>query len=302
MDARLAGDPQQRLVRRDEVVGAGDRVREARERVGPPPAPGHALEHRGEGPLLGAKPTNIVPWSVTVPYGMLRRKMCPKRSWSVLATCESSGLSSSSTLSSFLRPITSSCSATGSDSHAAASCSHFCSSRIVPPSPGLPSGTSTNPGASISVGFSVPSMKPVRSRSCWYGQLDVSSAIVASPASAAIAAARRVEDHVVGAAGQPQHGVVLRGGHREAVGAGQGALKPSSPGGASSGATVAPELGAEPRDEVDPAHRRPRLAERGDGRHQLLPVAGGRVELEVRVRSSCRARRSRPVDSSSRCG
>ena len=26
------------------------------------------------------KPTNMVPWSVTVPYGMLRRKNFPRRS------------------------------------------------------------------------------------------------------------------------------------------------------------------------------------------------------------------------------
>jgi hypothetical protein len=56
-------------------------------------------------------PTNIVPWSVTVPYGVFRRKIFPKRSWSVLATCESEGLPSSSTLSSFRRPMTRSCSA-----------------------------------------------------------------------------------------------------------------------------------------------------------------------------------------------
>ena len=83
--------------------------------------------------------------------------------------------------------MTASCSATGSDSHSAASCSHFCSSRIVPPAPGSPSGTSTVDGASTSVGFSLPSMKPVRSRSCWYGQLEVSSATVAMPRSSAIA-------------------------------------------------------------------------------------------------------------------
>ena len=27
-----------------------------------------------------AKPTNTVPWTVTVPYGMFRRKISPKRS------------------------------------------------------------------------------------------------------------------------------------------------------------------------------------------------------------------------------
>ncbi len=71
------------------------------------------------------KPTNMVPWPVTVPYGMLRRKILPNSSWSVLATCESAGLSCSSTLSSFTRPITFSCSATGCDSHATASWAHF---------------------------------------------------------------------------------------------------------------------------------------------------------------------------------
>src|SRR6266550_4210778 len=67
---------------------------------------------------------------------MFRRKILPKRSWSVLATWESGGLSSSSTLSGFVRPITRSCSATGSDSHRAASWAHFFRSRIVPPAPG----------------------------------------------------------------------------------------------------------------------------------------------------------------------
>src|SRR5436309_191375 len=82
----------------------------------------------------------IGPWSVTVPCGVFRRKILPKRSWSVLATCDSSGLSSSSTLSSFVRPIACSCSASERDSHAAASCAHFCRSKTVPPAPGLPSG------------------------------------------------------------------------------------------------------------------------------------------------------------------
>src|SRR3954470_13822708 len=68
------------------------------------------------GACVAAKPTNIVPCPVTVPYGMLRRKMWPKSSWSVRATCESSGRGSSSTLSSFVRPMTASCPATGSDS------------------------------------------------------------------------------------------------------------------------------------------------------------------------------------------
>src|SRR4029450_512318 len=66
--------------------------------------------------------------------------------------------------------------------------SHFCRSRIVPPAPGLPSGIRATSGASISVGFLVPSMKPVRSRSCRYDQLEVSSATDARSRSEAIAA------------------------------------------------------------------------------------------------------------------
>src|SRR6266542_595328 len=114
---------------------------------------------------------------------MFRRKIFPKRSWSVLATCESGRLCSSSTLSLFLRPMTASWLGTGS------------------------------------VGFSVPSMNPVRSRSWRYGQLEVSSASEATSESSAIAA-RDVEDHVVGAARQSENCVVLRGRHDEAVAAG----------------------------------------------------------------------------------
>ena len=135
------------------------------------------------------KPTNIVPWSVTVPYGMLRRKILPKRSWSVLGDVRVGGLVLELDAVELRPPHRQLLLAVrAAPPTRRASCSHFCSSRTVPPAPGLPSGTSTSPGASISVGFSVPSMKPVRSRSCWYGQLEVSSATVASPASAAIAA------------------------------------------------------------------------------------------------------------------
>ena len=62
-------------------------------------------------------------------------------------------------------------------------------------------------------------------------------------------------------------------------------LKPSRSGGASSGHDLAPELRPEPRDEVDAAHRRPRLAERRDRHDEVPPAAGARgVELEVGVR------------------
>jgi hypothetical protein len=58
-------------------------------------------------------------------------------------------------------------------------------------------------------------MKPVRSRSWRYGQLEVSAATDARPASLA----SDFEDDVVGASRQPQHGIVLRRRHRESLGA-----------------------------------------------------------------------------------
>ena len=54
----------------------------------------------------------------------------------------------------------------------------------MPPSPGSPAGMTATVVASTSVGFSVPSMNPVRSRSWWYGQPTISLASVACPASA----------------------------------------------------------------------------------------------------------------------
>jgi hypothetical protein len=57
-------------------------------------------------------------------------------------------------------------------------------SRIDPPSPGDPGGMMATVVALTSDGFSVPSMKPVRSRSWWYGQPTVSLASSAMSASA----------------------------------------------------------------------------------------------------------------------
>src|SRR5439155_25468152 len=51
------------------------------------------------------------------------------------------------------------------------------------------------------------------------------------------------------------------------------------------GYEVSPELGAETRNEVDAAHRRSRLTQRGDGAHQFLRrFWAPSVELEVGVR------------------
>src|SRR6266498_1921575 len=194
---------------------------------------------------------------------MFRRKIFPKRSWSVLATCESGRLCSSSTLSLFLRPMTASWLGTGS------------------------------------VGFSVPSMNPVRSRSWRYGQLEVSSASEATSESSAIAA-RDVEDHVVGAARQSENCVVLRGRHDEAVAAGNVLVEAGQVRRRVVRKRLAPGLGPDAGDEIDAAHRRPRLAQRGDRSHQACRRLSLRsIELEVRV-CSCPEREDAALRATSR--
>src|SRR6266545_4762268 len=134
-----------------------------------------------------------------------------------------------------------------------------------------------------SVGFSVPSMNPVRSRSWRYGQLEVSSASEATSESSAIAA-RDVEDHVVGAARQSENCVVLRGRHDEAVAAGNVLVEAGQVRRRVVRKRLAPGLGPDAGDEIDAAHRRPRLAQRGDRSHQTCRRPSLRsIELEVRV-------------------
>ena len=93
------------------------------------------------GVLLLAKPTKTVPWSLTVPYAVLRRSTWPKSSWSVRAACEVSGLGSSSMLSGLVRPITSAWAESSRAYQARESCAHCWSSHTAPPAPGEPSGT-----------------------------------------------------------------------------------------------------------------------------------------------------------------
>jgi hypothetical protein len=59
------------------------------------------------------------------------------------------------------------------------------------------------------------------------------------------------------------------------------------------GSDRGPELRPEAHDQVDAAHRRARLAERRDGRHQLLArSAVAEIELEIGMR--CRPEREDP--------
>jgi len=86
-------------------------------------------------------------------------------------------------------------------------------------------------------------------------------------------------------AGEPQHRVVLRGGHHVAIGADQVVVEAHQLRGDVVGIQLAPQLGAEARDEVHAAGGGARLAQVRHGTHQLARVpARAQVELEVGVR------------------
>ena len=182
---------------------------------------------------------------------MFRRKILPNVSWSVRATCDVGGTGSSSAVSAWRRPMTASWRSVGSTSQASASCSHCWRSRIDAPSPGEPAGTRRRPVASTSVGFSVPSMNPVRSRSWWYGQPTVSSTSVAQPArpgrSCATGRTRRRSR-----AGQPDDDVVLRRRERVAVLADDRRLEVPDAGGVMAGAMSRHSSGRKPATRLTP--------------------------------------------------
>src|SRR5437868_9646194 len=98
--------------------------------------------------------------------------------------------------------------------------------------------------------------------------------------------ASRVEDHVIRAAGEPEHGIVLRGRHREAVHTDHVVVEPDDVVRRDIRHDASPELGPEAGDEIDAAHRRPGRAKRRDrvDEGRLVPVAA-QIELEVGVRS-----------------
>ena len=94
-----------------------------------------------------------------------------------------------------------------------------------------------------------------------------------------------VEDDVVGAPGDPEHGVVLGRRHRVAARTDDVTVEALELPWCFLGHEFAPELGAEADDEVDAADRRSRLAQRSDGAHELRRrFWAPSVELEVGVR------------------
>ena len=84
---------------------------------------------------------------------------------------------------------------------------------------------------------------------------------------------------------------MLRRGHREAVGADEVASNPSSSARRVVGRDRAPELGPEAGDEVDAAHRRPRLAQRRDRRTRSAWAQPARRRARGRRATTSRARR-----------
>ena len=96
---------------------------------------------------------------------------------------------------------------------------------------------------------------------------------------------RDLEDDVVGAAGQPEDGVVLGRGHHETLRPGQGRVESLRACRRVVARDLAPQLGPEAGDEVDAFHGRARLAQRRDRSDELRPQRRiRRVELEIGVR------------------
>ena len=129
---------------RARIVRAGERPRVVRERVARAVhETGHALQHRGERTLRGGEAHEHRPViGDRGAVGQLRAGRSVAEG--VAGPCSrvrSARLSSSLRLSSFVRPITGSCSATGSASHSAASWSTTSAvQQVAPPAPGSPSG------------------------------------------------------------------------------------------------------------------------------------------------------------------
>ena len=113
--------------------------------------------------------------------------------------------------------------------------------------------------ASTSVGFSRPSMKPVRSRS-WGLEADDLVDEVRHAAERDYDRARQVEHDVVRRAGEPDDHVVLRGRHDETGRTGDRLVEPGYAGRRVVRCGARPEFRSEAGDQVDPADRRPRFA------------------------------------------
>ena len=132
------------------------------------------------------------------------------------------------------------------------SCTHLWAITNAPPAPGSPSGTSATSSASSTGGFSVPSMKPVRSRLSRYTKHGCSAASVghrrehggdrpratSSSTSSPVPWIHTQMSCWVAGARRPSPSIASNG---------------ASSAGASSGSQPAPEVGAEAHHDVRPA-------------------------------------------------
>ena len=101
-----------------------------------------------------------------------------------------------------------------------------------------------------------------------------------------------LEDDVVRTSRQPEDGVVLRRRHPVALGAHEVRVEALKAWWRVVGCDRTPEVWTEAGDEVDAAHRRARLAQRGDRSDESRTGSFVCIELEVRVRR--RAEREHP--------
>ncbi len=107
-------------------------------------------------------------------------------------------------------------------------------------------------------------------------------------------ALRHVEDYVVRASRKPQHGIVLRCRHHEAVDAGYLLIKAFDTDRRVVGGSIAPEFRPKPCHQVDPTHRRPRLPEGQDRNNEVTRVPPER-NIELKIGVSCGSKGKYPA-------
>ena len=216
---------------------------------------------------------------------MFRRKILPNRSWSVLATCDVSGLGSSSSLSSL--PATDHLFLLGGREGDPCRC-------VVLPLLEQEDAAALARGARLDGRDRCRlDQRRVLAAVDETGQIQIA---VVRPADRLMDerrvrsqcsddAKRDVEHDVIGRAGQPDDDIVLRRGEGIAISPDDRLVEAREPPRHRVGSHRRPELRSKAGDEVDSADRRPRFSEARHQRDQLAGVsARPAVEFEVRVR------------------
>ena len=150
------------------------------------------------------------------------------------------------------------------------------------PSPGSPEGTRATDVASTMDGFSLPSSKPVRSRSWWYCHPTISCASVARPMSSATINREVSNTTSYEAPANQTTTSCCVAGNSWAATPRIGSSNPTTPTGAASGATTAHSSGRKPATRLTPP-----IVVRGSRRRATLTTTssasadGEQVELEI---------------------